>query len=404
MEMIQQRNGQKSAYKTVTRRAGLAASLVLVMLSSCTRKEQERPGPASVIKIGAVLARSGPASEIGEPEAKTLEMLVADINADPNWSGPKLDLLPILDSGGEPARAKTHVEALITSKSVAVIIGPSTSGESLAACPLAAEYKVPMISLAASHKIIEVCPEWAFKTAQSDSLAVKTVATDLQRRNISKIAVFHSDDQFGQSGAEQWQSLALGFGLTIENVGSFAREDTNLSTPIVKLLGVSPQALIIWGTGPGPAEATRAARANKFSGPIYQSHGSASQKFLELAGDAANGVRLPASKILALNLLPSDDPQRPQLLKFAETFRKAHPSLEPSHFGGHAWDALQLVKLAVQSGAHSSEEIRSALERTTNYAGITGVFQLSSSDHEGLTMHSFALLEVTDGHWDLVAP
>lgn len=392
---------------SLTQRIGLASILALVSglaLPGCDRQQPSGAGSSNVVKLGAVLARSGPASEIGEPEAKTLEMLVANTNNDPSWTGPKLELLPILDSGGDPARAKAHVEKLMNSGCV-VVIGPSTSGESLAARPMAAEYKVPMISLAASHKIIEgEDAEWVFKTAQSDSLAVKVVCTDLQRRGVSKISLAYADDQFGQSGAEQWRQLCPQFGLTIQQDVSFAREDTNLSTPIARLLQIKPDALVIWGTGPGPAEATRAARATKFAGPIYQSHGAASRKYLELAGDAANGVRLPASKILALELIPTNDPQRPELQRYADAFRKTYPSLEPSHFGGHAWDALQLVKRALLDGARSPSDLQAALLKTGEYAGVTGVFHWTPSDHEGLSTSSFALLEIANGKWTLVAP
>ncbi len=370
----------------------IALSVFTVLVAAgCSNSSS--PPDAETVELGAVLALSGKASFIGRPEAEILQTLVDQVNRDRTWTGPKFDLT-ILDSGGDPNRAMAHVETLM-SKGVLAVIGPSTSGESLAVRGLAQSYETPLVSLAASHKIVANPTKWVFKTAQSDALAVQAICTDMISGGISKIALLFAADGFGESGAEQWRQLAGRYSITIIEEEAFHPEDTNLSGVVGRLLAKEPQALVIWGTSPGPAEATRAARAQGFGKPIYQSHGVASEKFIELSGEAANGVRLPASKLLVLEELPETDVQRSELRRYVEL----HTS--PSHFGGHAWDAFHLIKEAVQDGATTRPKLRDALESRGEFIGITGVFNWTASDHEGLDASSFAIVEIRDGEWGI---
>lgn len=380
----------------------LLLSIATFGLFACSSGEKGGPAdaepsaPLPTITVGAVLATSGPASFIGKPEANTLRMLVEEANAKGGWRGREI-AIQILDSKGDKSKAVAHVETLMAGGAVAVI-GPSTSGESLAVRDLAEAHEVPLISLAASHKIVEGTPPWVFKTAQSDSLAVEVVYKDIRRRGLTNIAILYSTEGFGLSGYRELERLADDHNIRIVGTDSFAREDSEFSGALNGLIAAKPEALVVWGTLPGPAEATKTARTIGFSGPIYQSHGSASDSYVELAGQAAEGVRLPASKLLALDALPDDDPQRPALESYRDQYMAAYGE-KPSHFGGHAWDAFHLLEAAVRAGGAEPSAIRKELEAGREWAGATGVFNWTQADHEGLDSSSFVLVEIKDGKW-----
>jgi branched-chain amino acid transport system substrate-binding protein len=174
-----------------------------------------------------------------------------------------------------------------------------------------------------------------------------------------------------------------------------------MTSQLTKIRGSQAQAVICWGTNPGPAVIARNAKQLGLKLPLFMSHGVSSKKFIELAGDAADGIMLPSGKVLVADLLSKGDKQKKSLMAFVEDYRK-HYKAEGDHFGGHAWDAVTLLKQAIERGGDTPAAIRDQLETTHSFAGIGGLFNFSAQDHAGLGKDAFVLVEIKNKDWVLV--
>ncbi|UFS72855.1 ABC transporter substrate-binding protein [Geomonas sp. RF6] len=355
---------------------------------------------AAPIKIGALFAVTGPASFLGEPERNTAQMVVDEINKAGGVKGRKLELITY-DTGGDASKAVQLANKLIKNDQVVAIIGPSTTGDTMAVIPVVERAGIPLISCSAGSKITEPVKKNVFKTAQNDGLAVARIYEQLKKEGKRKVAILTVSDSFGSSGREQLKAQASRYGIEIVSDDTYGPKDTDMTAQLTKIRGSQAQALICWGTNPGPAVVARNARQLGLTMPLYMSHGVSSKKFIQLAGDAAEGVRLPSGKVLVADLLPNSDKQKGSLLAFVKDYQ-THFRAEGDHFGGHAWDAVMLLKSAIERGGDTPAGIRAALEKTRNFAGIGGVFNFSPADHAGLTKDAFVLVEVRKKDWVLV--
>jgi branched-chain amino acid transport system substrate-binding protein len=215
------------------------------------------------------------------------------------------------------------------------------------------------------------------------------------------VAILTVSDGFGSSGREQLKAQAAKYGIQIIIDDTFGPKDTDMTSQLTKIRGSQAQAIICWGTNPGPAIVAKNAQQLGIKIPVYMSHGVSSKKFIELAGNAAEGIRLPSGKVIVADMLANSDPQKKSLLAFVQDYQK-HYRVEGDHFGGHAWDAVRLLQGAIERGGTTPATIRDQLEKTKNFHGIGGTFTYSPSDHAGLTKDAFVLVEVKNKDWILV--
>jgi branched-chain amino acid transport system substrate-binding protein len=355
---------------------------------------------AGSIKIGALFAVTGPAAFLGEPERNTAKMVVDEINKAGGVKGRKIELVAY-DTAGDATKAVQLATKLVKDDKVVAIIGPSTTGETMAVIPVVEKEQVPMISCSAGSKITDPVKKWVFKTAQNDSLAVARIYEYLQKKKTTNVAILTVSDGFGSSGREQLKNQAAKFGITIVSDDTYGPKDTDMTAQLTKIRGSSAQAIICWGTNPGPAVIAKNARQLGIKTPLFMSHGVSSKKFIELAGEAAEGIKLPSGKVIVADLLASSDPQRKSLMAFVKDYQN-HYKQEGDHFGGHAWDAVMLIKQAIEKGAETPASIRDQLESVRNFSGIGGTFSYSAQDHAGLGKDAFVLVEVKNRDWVIV--
>jgi branched-chain amino acid transport system substrate-binding protein len=355
---------------------------------------------APSIKIGALFSVSGPASFLGEPERNTAEMMVADINKAGGIKGRKLELI-VYDTQGDATKAVQGVNKLIKDDKVVAIIGPSTTGDSMAVIPVVEKAEIPMISCAAGIKITDPVKKWIFKTAQNDVLAVTKIYKNLQKQKISKIAILTVSDGFGSSGREQLKLQSKEFGMQIISDETYGPKDDDMTVQLTKIRDSEAQAIICWGTNPGPAKVARNVKQLGIKLPLFMSHGVSSKKFIELAGEGAEGIILPSGRVIVADQLPKSDPQKKALMNYVNKYKENY-KVEGDHFGGHAYDAVLLLKGAMERGGFSPAAIRDQLEKTKKFAGIGGTFTYSPQDHAGLTSEAFVLVQVVKGDWKLI--
>jgi branched-chain amino acid transport system substrate-binding protein len=355
---------------------------------------------APPIKIGALFAISGPASFLGEPERNTAKMMVDEINKAGGIKGRQLELV-VYDTQADATKAAQAVNKLIKDDKVVAIIGPSTTGDTMAVIPIVEKAQVPLVSCAAGVKITEPVKKWVFKTAQNDAIAVPKIFEHMKKQKISKIAILTVSDGFGASGREQLTLQAKEFGIQIISDETYGPKDTDMTAQLTKIRSSEAQAIVCWGTNPGPAVVARNVKQLGITLPLYMSHGVSSKKFIELAGDAAEGIILPSGRVVVAEQLPKSDPQKKALLNYVENYRK-HYKVEGDHFGGHAYDAVMLIKGAIERGGDSPQAIRDGLEKTEKLAGIGGTFKYSPQDHAGLTSDAFVLVQIKQKNWTLI--
>jgi branched-chain amino acid transport system substrate-binding protein len=348
------------------------------------------------VKIGAIFSKTGPAANLGGPEARTLEMVVEEVNKKGGMGGSQIELV-LKDSGSSPEKAISFAKQLIEEDKVFAIIGPSTSGETLKIRAIAEEGKTILLSCAAAEAIVNPVASYVFKVAPSDSHAARRIFEQMKKMGIAKIGLLSSNTGFGKAGKEQVEKLAPSFSIQIVANEVYEKEATDLTALVTKLKAAKVQAFINWSIEPAQAIVIKNARQVGLSVPIFQSHGFGNIQYAKAAGPAAEGVIFPASRLLVADSLPADDKQKPVLLKYRQSYEARYKE-DASTFGGHAHDALLLLGKAVEkAGTLDKEKVRAALENLQGVVGTAGVFNFSARDHGGLGMDAFEMQTVKNG-------
>jgi branched-chain amino acid transport system substrate-binding protein len=354
------------------------------------------------IKIGAILAVTGPASFLGAPEAKTLEMMVEDINTKGGIKGSKVELI-IKDSGASPEKALSFAKQLIEEDKVLAIIGPSTSGETMKIKSVAEEGKTILISCAAAEVIVNPVAKYVFKTPQMDRDAVIKIFQQMNYMKLSKAGVLSSNTGFGKAGKEQIEKLAPEYGIQIVANEVYDKAATDLTAEVTKVKASGAEAIINWSIEPAQSIVIKNARQIGFKGQIFQSHGFGNIEYVKAAGEAAEGVIFPAGKLLVADTLPNNDPQKAVLIKYKKDYESKFKE-EASTFGGHAYDAMLILTKAIEKANSTDKEaVRNAIEGLKGVVGTAGVFNFSAQDHNGLDINAFEMLIVKKGKFAVLA-
>jgi len=355
---------------------------------------------SNTIKIGSFLAVTGGASFLGDPELKTLQMYIADINSKGGVLGKQIELIHY-DTAGSPKKAVNFIKRLVKKDRVDIIIGGSTSGTTMAVAPLVKKFQIPMISLAGSIKIVEPRQKWLFKVPHTDRMAAAKIFQDMQKRGFTRVALISGSGGFDKSGRTQSLALAEKYQITIVADESYGNKDTDMTAQLTKIRASNAQAILNFGFGKAPAIVTKNIKQLGIDLPLYQSHGVASKKYIELSGVAANGVRLPAAAIVVADELAADDKQKQVATDYKQRYEAKFDQV--SSFGAHAYDALMIAVQAIKRAKTTNKKaVRTEIEKTHNYIGAGGIFNMSVEDHMGLQEDSFKLLEVVDGRWQIV--
>ena len=393
----------------------VAALLALGGISCSGGEEEATPTPAATAiptatpkaayKVGALFSTTGGGSNLGDPEEKTVNMMVEQINAAGGINGHQLEIV-FYNTETSTERCATLATRLIEQDNVLAIIGPTTSGESLAIIDTVTTAKIPLVSAAANIGIVTPVAEryWVFKTPQADKEVAAELLRYMQAQGITKIAIITNTSSFGAGGKTVLKSDAGSYGITIVDDQTYSTGDTSMQSQLTHIKGTDAQAVICWDTDQEAAIVARDMKTLQMSIPLFCSHGIANPQFIENAGDAANGVIFPAGKLLIADIVPATDPQQEVLVKY-KTDYEAYTGKTASTFGGHAYDALSMVVMALENlpegldTAAARQAIRNEIEQIHDFAGISGVFTMSPTDHLGMQSGSLALIEIVDGEW-----
>ncbi|MDZ4086233.1 MAG: ABC transporter substrate-binding protein [Tabrizicola sp.] len=355
------------------------------------------------IKIGASISATGPAAFLGDPELKTLEMLVEDLNAKGGINGEEI-VLVAYDDNGDPNKARTFATRLVEDDEVVAIIGGTTTGTTMSILAVTEDAEIPFISLAGAIDIVQPVKPFTFKTPHTDRMACQKIFEDMQKAGITKIGMISGTDGFGASMQAQCKEVAPDYAIEILADETYDPKDADMTAQLTKIKGTEGvQAILNPGFGQGPSIVTRNVKQLAIDLPFYQSHGVASDGFIELAGaDAAEGVRLPGTALLVADLLAADDPQKPVVDAYKAMFEEK-TGTPVGTFGGYAHDAFLIMTDAItRAGSAEPAAIRDAIEATSGLAGTTGIYTFTPEDHLGLDLSAFRMLEIQGGKWTLV--
>ena len=357
---------------------------------------------AEMIRIGSVVSATGPASFLGEPEAETLKLYVDRINAAGGVNGDQIELI-VYDDGGDASKANTFATRLVEQDNVVAVVGGSTTGSTMAMIPIMEDAGLPFISLAGAIVIIDPVKPHVFKTPHTDRMACEKIFADIRARGLTKVGMISGTGGFGKSMRAQCLDVAGGNDIAIVADETYGPKDNDMTPQLTNIRNAAGiEAVVNPGFGQGPAIVTRNYAQLGIDLPLYQSHGVASKSFIDLAGDAAEGVRLPAPALLVAEKLPDNDPQK-QVVVAYKTEYEAATDKSVSTFGGYAYDGLMiLVEAMRRAGSTDPAAVRDEIEATKGMVLTSGTFTMSPKDHMGLPLSAFRMLEIRNGDWTLV--
>jgi branched-chain amino acid transport system substrate-binding protein len=357
---------------------------------------------ADPIKVGSVLSVTGPAAFLGDPELKTLQLYVEKINKDGGVAGRPLQLVHY-DDASDANKANGFAKRLIEEDKVDLIVGGTTTGSTMSMVPLVEKAGLPFISLAGAVVIVEPVKKWVFKTPHTDRMAAEKVFEDMKKRGLTKVALLAETSGFGQSGKKETEAMAAKMGITLVASETYGPKDTDMGPQLTKIRNTAGvQAVFVFGLGQGPAIVTKNYQQLGIKLPLYHAHGVASEEFIKLAGAAAEGVRLPAAALLVADKLDAKDPQKPVVTAYRKAYNERYKE-DVSTFGGHAYDGLMIAVEAIKrAGGTDKAKVRDAIEATKGYIGTGGKVNMSATDHMGLDLSAFRMLEVKHGDWALI--
>lgn len=353
------------------------------------------------VKIGSVLSVTGPGSFLGDPEKKTLEIYAKEINANGGINSEMIELV-IYDSGGDASKARTFATRLVEEDKVHAVIGGSITGTSLAMADIYNDAEIPYISLAGASQIVIPVRPYVFKTPHTEIMSCEKIFENLKKRSLTKIALISGTDGYGKSMRAECLKVAPKWGMEVLADETYNPTDSDMTPQLTNIKSTKGvQAVINPGFGQGPAIVTRNYRQLGIEAPLYESHGVSSKSYIDLAGEAANGVRLPAAALLVADQLPDNDPQKKVVVAYRDKFEK-ETGQPVSTFGGHMHDALFILKEAMErAGSADPKKVRDEIEKTKGFVGTGGTVNMSPEDHLGLDLTAFKMLEIKNGDWTL---
>ncbi len=362
---------------------------------------------ADTIRIGAFFDLSGPASFIGTPTKLVAQMVVAKINKEGGINGRQIELI-IGDTQGNPAKAATIAKKFIYKDKVVAIIGPTRTGTGMNVKKIVQKAGIPTFMTVGGDPVImggKFGPySYIFKSPQRSSVAVKRLFAYLKSKGLAKVALLYAADGFGKDGARWVKKLAPKYGLQIVAEESFGSRDTDMTSQLTNTKNAKPDAIVAWTIGPAGSILSKNKIQLGISLPLFQCHGLPGPKYIELAGQASEGDRMPATKLMIADQLSNSDPQKTTIQEFVRLYTEVYHydrEFPINTHSGYAWDAITIVANAMKRVGTDRDALRAAIEKTSGYIGISGIYSISKADHNGLDIDSMVVVEVKNGKFVL---
>ncbi len=355
------------------------------------------------ITVGVTVSATGPAASLGIPEKNTIALMPTTI------AGQKVNYI-VLDDASDTTAAVANTRKLITENKADLIMGSTTTPNSLAMIDVVAEAQVPMISMAASARIVE--PQdpkrrWVFKTPQNDIMKSIAIVQHMVDKGVKTVGFIGFADAYGEGWYNEFTKIAAIKGIQIVANERYNRADTSVTGQVLKLVAAKPDAVLIAASGTPAVLPQKTLKERGYAGKYYQTHGVANNDFLRVGGKDVDDTFLPAGGVLVAAQLPSDHAVRKSALDYVAKYEAAYGKGSVSTFGAHAWDAGLLMQAAVPVALKKAQPgtpafraaLRDALEAVKEVAGAHGIFNMSAADHLGLDQRARVMVKIDNGAW-----
>ena len=356
------------------------------------------------VNVGVTLSATGPAASLGIPEKNTFEMLPKTI------AGEKVNWI-VLDDASDTTKAVTNTRKLIAEDKVDVIVGSTITPNSLAMIDVAADAETPMISMAASARIVDPTnpkTRWVFKTPQNDALMADAIAVHMKANGVKTMGYIGFADAYGDGWLQEIKRSAQTAGIKVVAEEKYNRSDTSVTGQVLKLVSANPDAILIAAAGTPGATPQKELVARGYKGKIYQTHGVANPDFLRVVGKDGNGTLLPIGPMLVFEQLPDSNPIKKVAADYIVPYEAKYGKDSRTTFGGHAYDTYLLLAKAVpealKKGKPGTKEFRAGLRdalETSNVVGTHGVFVMGPQEHNGLDNRARVMIRIDNGQWML---
>ena len=355
------------------------------------------------VTVGVTVSATGPAASLGIPEKNTIALMPQTIG------GQKITYI-VLDDASDTTQAVSNTRKLITENKVDIILGSTTTPNSLAMIDVVAENQTPMISMAASARIVEPMDakrRWVFKTPQNDIMMSLAIATSMADAGVKTVGFIGFADAYGEGWYGEFSKAAALKGLTIVANERYARADTSVTGQVLKIVAAKPDAVLVAGSGTPAVLPQRTLKERAYAGRYYQTHGVANNDFLRVGGKDVDGTLLPSGPVLVAAQLPPNHPVKKSALDYVGKYEALYGKGSVSTFGAHAWDAGMLMQVAVAQALKKAQPgtaefraaLRDALENTKEVHGAHGIFNTSPTDHLGLDQRARVMVKIENGAW-----
>jgi branched-chain amino acid transport system substrate-binding protein len=360
------------------------------------------------INVGVTVSATGPAASLGIPEKNTIALMPKTIG------GQKINYI-VLDDASDTTAAVNNTRKLISENKVDIILGSTTTPNSLAMIDVAAESQTPVISMAASARIIEPMDgkkRWVFKTPQNDIMMSLAIAEHMAANGVKTVGFVGFSDAYGEGWYQEFAKAAELKKLQIVANERYSRTDTSVTGQTLKLMSAKPDAVLVAGSGTPAALPQKSLKERGYGGKIYQTHGVANADFLRVGGKDVEGTLLPAGPVLVAEQLPASNPVKKSALAYVAAYEAANGKGTVSTFGAHAWDTGLLMAAAVPVALKKAQPgtpefraaLRDALEQVKELPGAHGVFNMTANDHLGLDQRARVMVKVENGAWKYIPP
>ncbi len=363
---------------------------------------QDKAKTDEPIKIGALFALSGPAAHIGSPTKLVAEMAADEINKKGGILGRKIKII-YYDTEGEPTKCGLMAKKLIENDKVSAIIGPVRTGEAMAIVKTVTDAKIPTIACVGSSIVAVPVKEWMFKSPQKTETAIDVIFKYLKKSGKTSIAIITASDSFGKDGKKTLADMSVPAGIKIVAEEEFDPTDIDMTSQLTKFKGNKDiQAVICWTIGGAGAVVAKNFKSLGLEMPLIQCHGLPDPKYIELAGNAAEGNLMPSTKLMIADKLPDTDLQKKVLIDFIKEYTDVRKNGPVGTHSGYAWDAVQILAKAIEiTGTDEPIKIRESIEKVKNYVGVSGIYNMSPTDHCGLDVDSMVMITIKNGKWEI---
>jgi len=355
------------------------------------------------ITVGVTVSATGPAASLGIPEKNTISLMPTAIG------GQKVNYI-VLDDASDTTNAVANTRKLITESKADIILGSTTTPNSLAMIDVVAEAQVPMISLAASARIVE--PQdpkrrWVFKTPQNDIMMSIAIVQHMVDKGVKTVGFIGFADAYGEGWYNEFSKIAAVKGIQIVANERYARTDTSVTAQALKIVAAKPDAVLVAASGTPAVLPQKTLKERGYAGKYYQTHGVANNDFLRVGGKDVDDTFLPAGGVLVAAQLPADHPVRKSALDYVAKYEAAYGKGSVSTFGAHAWDAGVLLQAAIPVALKKAQPgtpafraaLRDAIEAVKEAPGAHGIFNMSAADHLGLDQRARVMVKIDNGAW-----